>query len=67
MSTSRNSFNFVFYLATFIIFAIGAIVDYKLKTPEGLKLPDNFVTRDSFGGRAKYLTIINLVIYFFNF
>lgn len=52
----------VFYLAVFIAFAIGAYVDYNLTVPEGLTIPPNLALRNSYGGRAKYLTILNLVI-----
>ena len=61
MSKARDLFTFLFYLVVFIAFAIGAVVDYNLTVPDGLTIPPNLALRNSYGGRAKYLTILNLV------
>ena len=58
---TRDVLAFLFYMAVFVAFAIGAYVDYNLTIPEGLTIPPNLALRNSYGGRAKYLTILNLV------
>ena len=50
----------IFYSLTFATYTYGVILDNQMDVPEELA-KRGFVPQSTFGGKAKYLTILNLV------